>query len=637
MAKSDKFDSATRKLTPGGERNPSGRDRGRSAARPGLDTDLQRWASKMGAAPRVSVPEPPSRARPRQSAQAHPPAETPAGDLVSGVGPVLTGRYAVEAPLGRGGVGEVDLVVDRDLNRRVAKKRLRSEYREEPLLIQAFLEEAMIAGALEHPGIIPVHDIGHTPGEGPWYTMKRLQGETLATILSRLRSAHPETMKQWPLARLVEVFVQAMRAITYAHVRGVVHCDLKPGNILVGELGEVVVVDWGLAKVMGEGGKHQARAQLWSGSSGYMPYEQATSEDTSILDQRVDVWALGAILYELIALVVPQALSDGTIPEAPADGNPYAPLIDIAERMKRGPYRRETPPVLAAVCRRALAMDPNDRYSDLRDMLHEVESWLKGTQERERREARVMAAATEVDAILLAGDCDLDVVGPAAERLVEVLTDAPDRPELVWRGSALYWLVFRDLHARPNPETREASMSILDRLAGLVVPEPGDGDEIAPWIDALDEVADEAPRVRALSRRLKALHATDLFESLGGHELLPVASAVEVKKVPAGGALVREGEPGETLWVLVSGQVRVEAGGKQLTRMRPPACFGEVALIERSTRTASVIAEEEVVALTLSTERFDQLVRKHGAIAMGVMRILAQRLRRATEREIEAM
>jgi hypothetical protein len=304
--------------------------------------------------------------------------------------------------------------------------------------------------------------------------------------------------------------------------------------------------------------------------------------------------------------------------------------------MQKGPYRRETPPVLAEVCRRALAMEPKDRYREVREMLEEVEGWLQGTRERERREGRVMAAAAEVDAILLTGMCDYARVGPAADQLVDALRDAPARPELVWRGSALYWLVFRDLHAHPVPDNRETAMSILDRLAGLVVPAPGDGDEIRPWLDALDEVADEAPRVRALSNRLKALHATGLFQSLGGHELLPVASAVEVKKIPAGGALVREGELGEALWVLVSGEVRVEAGGKQLSTMSPPACFGEVALIDRSTRTASVIAESDVVALTLTADRFDQLVRQHGAIAMGVMRLLAERLRAATAREIKA-
>jgi len=595
----------------------------------GPATDLQRWAATFGAEPRVSVPEAEA---PKSRPVAYPEAARSAVANTASDNSAAR-RYAVESALGRGGVGEVDLVLDRDLGRKVAKKRLRSEFRNEPLLIQAFLEEAMIAGALEHPGIVPVHDIGVSPGEGPWYTMKRLQGEPLATILSRLRGAYLETLKQWPLARLVEVFVQSLRAIAHAHGRGVVHCDLKPGNILVGELGEVVVVDWGLAKVLGEGGLHQARTRLWSGSPGYMPPEQATSEDVSLIDTRADIWALGAILYELMTLVVPQALIDGSVPEPATDGS-FAELVSLKRRMALGPYRREVPPELEAVCVRALALDPRDRFDNVLEILVAVEGWLQGTQERERRETRVVAAAAAVDAVLLSGAGDIARIKVATDMLIDALRDSPGRPELVWRGSSLYWLVFRELYKTPTPELRAVATTLLDRLAGLVVPEPGDGQDIGPWIEALDEVADEAPRVRSLSNRLKALHATPLFAGLGGHELLPVASAVEVKKIAAGQALFHEGEPGDALWVLVSGEVSVEAGGKQLTTMQPPACFGEIALVDRSTRTASVVAATDVLALTLTADKFGSLVRQHGAIAMGVMRLLAARLRSATAREI---
>jgi len=593
----------------------------------GPTTDLQRWAATFGAEPRVSVPEaeaPKSRPSPRPAA-----ARADAGTSDN----ATARRYAVESALGRGGVGEVDLVLDRDLGRKVAKKRLRSEFRNEPLLIQAFLEEAMIAGALEHPGIVPVHDIGVSPGEGPWYTMKRLQGEPLATILSRLRGAYLETLKQWPLARLVEVFVQALRAIAHAHQRGVVHCDLKPGNILVGELGEVVVVDWGLAKVLGEGGLHQARARLWSGSPGYMPPEQATSEDVSLLDTRADIWALGAILYELMTLVLPQALGDGTVPE-PQNDRSFAPLVTLKRRATLGPYRREIPPELEAVCERALALEPELRFDSVLEMLAAVEGWLQGTRERERRETRVVVAAAAVDAVLMSGAGELARIAEAADLLIDALRDSPTRPELNWRGSALYWFVFRELHRSGSLEVRAQATTLLDRLAGMVVPEPGEGQDIGPWLEALDEVADEAPRVRSLSNRLKALHATPLFAGLGGHELLPVASAVEVKKIPAGQALFHEGEPGNALWVLVSGAVTVLAGGKRLSTLQPPACFGEIALVDHSTRTASIVAETDVLALTLTAEKFDRLVRRHGAIAMGVMRLLAERLRTATAREV---
>lgn len=606
-----------------------------AAPHPAADpvTDLHRWARGIGAEPRVSVPDPTSSGSRPSTARggSTPPPRAPSPGQAGA-------RYALESPLGRGGVGEVDLVIDRDLGRRVAKKRLRAELRSEPLLVRAFLEEAMIAGALEHPGIVPVHDIGVSPEEGPWYTMKRLQGEPLSTILSRLRGAHRETLHAWPLPRLVEVFVQVLRAVAHAHERGVVHCDLKPGNVLVGELGEVVVVDWGLAKVLGEGGKDQARASLWSGSPGYMPPEQATSEDTSLIDTRADIWALGAILYELVTLVVPQAEPDGTVPEPPTDGT-FPPLVPIRRRAAVGPYRREVPPALATVCERALASRPDDRYDDVRLMLADVDQWLQGTRERERREARITAAAAAADRVLALGVGDPEIVEQAVAQIVDTLREAPGRPELEWRGSSLYWRIFRGLHL--GELGRERATTLLDRLADTVVPAPeGSGErgagDIGPWLEALDEVAADAPQVRALASRLRALHAAPLFSSLGGHELLPVASAVEVRKVKAGGHLVSEGEPGDALWVLVSGRVHVEAGGQRLTTMQPPACFGEIALIDHAPRTASVIADTDVVALTLTADRFDGLVRRHGAIAMGVMRLLSERLRGATAREIAA-
>jgi serine/threonine protein kinase len=589
-------------------------------------TDLLRWARSFGAEPQVALDSvAPSRPAVGVRATTLEPMQTVELDADS--------RYGTEGVLGRGGVGEVELVLDHDLGRRVARKRLRSEYRGDPTLLQAFLEEAMITGALEHPGIVPVYDLGVSPGEGPWYTMKRLEGEPLSTVLSRLRQGHNETLVRWPLPRLVEVFVQVLRAVAHAHERRVIHCDLKPGNVLVGELGEVVVVDWGLAKVMGEGGKDQARARLWSGSPGYMPPEQALSDDYEALTAASDIWALGAILYELMVLVVPQAGPDGGVPE-PTGEVLYPPVHGLKARAQIGPYRRETPAALVAVAERALRHEPLERYLSAREMLSEVDSWLQGSREQERRESRVIAAARVADAALVGHTADVGKLAEVTDLLIEALAVAPGRPELVWRSSALYWHIFRLLHLTSPGETRADYTRMLDRLAAMVVPAPESTSGIAPWLEALDEVADEAPQVRALAERLRALHAAPLFASLDGHELLPVASAVEVRGFSAGEALVREGERGDALWVLVSGTVEVTAQGKTLNVLGPPACFGEIALVDRSTRTASVVAQTDVMALTLTAERFDGLVKQHGAIALGVMRLMAERLRRATEREV---
>lgn len=577
-------------------------------------TDLLRWARAHGAEPQLNLDNTP-----------------PVGPVAPVAAQPATTRYAQEGLLGRGGVGEVDLVLDHDLGRRVAKKRLRQEYRADPTLLQAFLEEAMITGALEHPGIVPVYDIGVSSGEGPWYTMKRLEGESLSTILSRLRHGHTETAVRWPLPRLIEVFVQVLRAVAHAHERRVIHCDLKPSNVLVGELGEVVVVDWGLAKVMGEGGKNQARSRLWSGSPGYMPPEQALSDDFEALTVASDIWALGAILYELMVLVVPQAGADGVVPE-PTEDIPYPLVHDLRTRARIGPHRRAVPPALGVVAERAIRNAPLDRYLSAREMLVEVEEWLEGSREQTRREEQVLAAARTADRVLVAGVSELATIEEAALSLTAALELQPGRAELVWRASALYWHAFRQIHLEADHRKRLAV--VLDRLASSVVPAPDSDSAIAPWLEALDEVAAEAPQVKALAERLRALHATPLFASLDGHELLPVASAVEVVRKHAGEALFREGEPGDALWVLVRGEVEVVAQSKVLNVLGPPACFGEIALVDRSTRTASIIARTEVEALTLTADRFDVLVKKHGGLAVGVMRLLAERLRRATDREL---
>jgi hypothetical protein len=584
---------------------PGAKAKGRAPPNETEDTELRRWARMRGATPQVSL------------------IAAPGG--LPGIGPT---RYAPESLIGKGGVGEVDLVVDRDLGRHVARKRLRPELQGEALLVQAFLEEAMITGALEHPAIVPVHDIGVSPSEGPWYTMKRLEGEALSAILSRLRSGDAATQKRWPLPRLVDIFVQVLRAMTYAHARRVIHCDLKPSNVLVGPYGEVVVVDWGLAKVLGERGRHQARAQLWSGSNGYMPPEQATSGDTERLGEATDIWALGAMLYEIVALVVPQATADGGPPEARDDGG-FEPIVPLRER------RREVPAGLEQVVTRALALTPEDRTPSVRAMLEDVESWLAGTRERERREERIAAITEEVDTVLTAieGAESIEPLARAARSLTDALRDQPERQELVTRAAALYWRVFRAMHRDRLP--RDGATALLDELAGVVVPGPEAGADIGPWLEALEQVAD-APRVRALLDKVRALHAAPPFSDLDGHGLVPVASAAVARTIEAGESLFSEGEAADALWIVCRGEVEVCAGGKRLNVLTGPICLGEIGLVERSTRTASVIARTRVEALTLGADRFDALVRRHGSIAMGVMKLLAHRLREATLRETRA-
>lgn len=153
--------------------------------------------------------------------------------------------------IGEGGMGAVYEVEDRSLGRRVVAKRLRAERQTDGEAQARFLAEARITAQLEHPGIVPVHTLGTDAQGRVFYTMRRIRGQTLATILERLKARDTEAVAHYPLAVLLTILQKVCDAVAYAHARGVIHRDLKPTNVMVGEFGEVVVMDWGLAKVTG--------------------------------------------------------------------------------------------------------------------------------------------------------------------------------------------------------------------------------------------------------------------------------------------------------------------------------------------------------------------------------------------------
>ncbi|MGH7143765.1 MAG: serine/threonine-protein kinase, partial [Planctomycetota bacterium] len=162
--------------------------------------------------------------------------------------------YALEDVLGRGGMGVVYRAVEMHLNRPVALKMMNPSGREEPgeweAASQRFEQEAMVTGKLQHPGIVPVYQLDRAADGTPFYTMRPIEGRSLRDILQALLSEDPATQTEFPLIRLVRVLAEACRAVAYAHDERVIHRDLKPGNIMVGKYGEVLVIDWGLAKCM---------------------------------------------------------------------------------------------------------------------------------------------------------------------------------------------------------------------------------------------------------------------------------------------------------------------------------------------------------------------------------------------------
>lgn len=294
-------------------------------------------------------------------------------------------RYEIRAELGRGGMGIVMRALDRDLQREVALKITRGEH-SGPHSIARFVSEAQVTGQLSHPNIVPVHELGHEPGGRTWFTMKLVEGRSMARVISALRAGDEKTRAEYPLNRRLYVFNQLLNALSYAHDRGVIHRDLKPDNIMLGDYGEVLVMDWGLAKV--RGGPELAGKITTSrlgtpgsetldgtiiGTPAYMPPEQARGEQEK-LDQRSDIYSLGAILYELLCLRPPYEAETAT-----------ELLRQVVSTPPLKPSRRNADVVLPRgledICMRCLAPDQAARFQSVRELQKALSAYEQSVEE----------------------------------------------------------------------------------------------------------------------------------------------------------------------------------------------------------------------------------------------------------------
>ncbi len=306
-------------------------------------------------------------------------------------------RYDAGELLGRGGMGEVRGYVDKLIGREVAVKSLASDTGTEGSATR-FLREACIQGQLEHPAIVPVHDVGAAPDGRPCFTMRRIRGLTLERVLHGLRTGDAGVSARFSRRKLLTELGNVCLAIDFAHSRGVVHRDLKPSNIMLGDFGEVYVLDWGVAKATGitdapssmraardpgtsgrvsiASGSHTEHGAVL-GTVGYMAPEQIL-KGADAVDRRADVYALGAILFECLTLV---PLHTGASPT-----QVFASNRDGADARpsSRAP-EREVPPELEELCLRATAHDPNDRLPTARALYEALERHLDGDRDVERR------------------------------------------------------------------------------------------------------------------------------------------------------------------------------------------------------------------------------------------------------------
>jgi len=327
------------------------------------------------------------------------------GTSLAGVGGAE--RYLLREPIGRGGMGEVWLADDRQIGREVAVKLIPADQPDE---VRRFVREARVQGQLDHPAVVPVHELGQHGGTA-FFAMKRVRGESLAAVCARLAAGDVEAARRATPRRLLTAFVAVCHAVEVAHAQGVLHRDLKPANIMLGDHGEVYLLDWGLAKPAGAAdppslrpapaggaGEPLTAAGHYLGTPGYMAPEQARGD---ALDARADVWSLGATLFELLA-------HQPLVPRGPATAVLAATLGGVDARVAlraRGPVA----PELEDICIRATALEPADRFPSVAALREAIERYLDGDRDLERRRAlaeQATAAATAAAGRAAAGDAN---------------------------------------------------------------------------------------------------------------------------------------------------------------------------------------------------------------------------------------
>ncbi len=312
-------------------------------------------------------------------------------------------RYEFQGEVDRGGMGAILKIHDRHLNRRLAMKVLldreppQDEFEEKLAhqLLGRFLEEAQVTSQLDHPGVVPVHELGLDQNGKAFFTMRLIRGRTAGAVFREVHDGGDD----WTVTRALEVILKVCDTIAFAHSKGILHRDLKPENVMVGRFGEVYVMDWGLAKVLGQPDPRDLRIQPEDasaislvdsargrdaheeagssvvsmdgqklGTPSYMSPEQARSED---LDPRTDVYSIGAMLYELLA---------GRAPYTTPGVRKYA--YRILEDVADGPPKRiedierDVPAELVAIVERAMERDREQRYGNVTALASDLRAYL---------------------------------------------------------------------------------------------------------------------------------------------------------------------------------------------------------------------------------------------------------------------
>ena len=302
-------------------------------------------------------------------------------------------RYSHIKTIGLGGVGAVLSAYEPELNREVAIKILRPAFRNRPDSLKRFVREARATAHIEHPNIVPVHQLGVFSDNGVYFSMKKVDGRNLRSVIRKLSEGDKEFLEKYTLRQLLQIFVSIGNGVAYAHSKGVIHRDLKPANVMLGDYGEVMVMDWGLVKYHSDKdtSKEEWHAEIdpdfsslgdnkalmtiqgsVSGTPAYMAPEQAGGHNEDV-DEQTDIYSLGAILYSI--------LTWETAPfESPMTTNQVLNSVvngDFKRPRKRAP-KRKISRELEAVCLKAMARRKQDRYQSAAELVRDIKNYLEG-------------------------------------------------------------------------------------------------------------------------------------------------------------------------------------------------------------------------------------------------------------------
>jgi serine/threonine protein kinase len=312
-------------------------------------------------------------------------------------------RFEVIDQLGEGGMGAVFRVRDRDIEREVAFKTLRESNASETFRAR-FIKECRITGQLEHPNIVPVHDVGVDANGNLYLSMRLVKGETLGELITRLENGDPEAHRTYSLPRRLELFLKILAAMELAHARGIVHRDLKPENIMIGEFDEVFVMDWGLAGPFNTGSTEAIDARLTQegtvfGTPKYMSPEQASGQ-TQLIGPTSDIYSLCAILYELVTLQHYLGMPPG--------GSQIVAVISAVLSLKpvkpekiRSPYQNRVSRWLSITIMKGLEKNAQDRFQTVEELAEDIRLYAEGKR-------APVCPHTSIQSMLRKMSCEID-------------------------------------------------------------------------------------------------------------------------------------------------------------------------------------------------------------------------------------